>query len=521
MIIIGFVLSLIGGAMIETPIIGYMHGENGLLALICGILFGALFLGPGIAAIVYGAKEAIKTRWEGPLKDVKEALLPGFKEAKAESFLDRKLVDFRKHYSEFFGKSRTLENESIQKDVTQIYRNILQLQKNRLTRLGLTCEMLIRRMAYTKEDGIKRNDYADGKYSIMDITEEVAAKTIYKKDGKEIYTKVDKETANYTIIHARTIGEKEIICPNCGVETTREALLDGCDYCGTKFTVEDLNSRIAMFAFRPDMKLRYEKYERTRNRVILIAVIAAILAVFLGFTVYAVITAPELLEKAEGGILLTLLASIFAIVIASPVYILSFLIVYAGVILPVVAVLAAISFFISKKVKAIKKRPMLARGQEEQIRKWDPNFSIAGFYSNVQNKLSSVIYAENEAQIQTFAYGDLTGLLGRFSDVVAVDVDRLELAAFSAGDKLQRAEVDAFLYLTRYNGKRCRVKKEKMTIALLKDAACKTQVVCAPAITRCRGCGASLDFLQGRKCAYCGREVDLIRYDWVIQNIIY
>ncbi len=163
---------------------------------------------------------------------------------------------------------------------------------------------------------------------------------------------------------------------------------------------------------------------------------------------------------------------------------------------------------------------MMVREKENLIRKKDPEFSIANFYSSIQNKVSSVIFAENEEQIQAFSVSDLTGLMGKYSDVVGVDVDRMEIADYSCDDKLQRAAVDVFLILTRYNGKSCRVKKEMMRVKLEKNADCMSQIVCAPAITRCEGCGSTLDFLQGKQCTYCKREVDLKKYDWAIKEIV-
>lgn len=519
MIILGLIGCLIGGAMMETPIIGYIHGENGIAALIFGIIFGLLFLGPGAAMVFYSVKGMIAERWQLPLKDVLEALNPGFKEVTDNRPLSRKLAVFRQHYSEFLQKPRIGENEPIQQDVTQIFRNIMQLQKDRLNRLGLTCEILLRRMAYTKEDGITEKYYSDGKYDIIDVTEQVAAKTIYLKNGKPVYTKVDKELANYTVLQAKSTGPRRFICPNCGAETTREALLDGCDYCGTRFSVEDLGSRIAVFAFRPDEKLRYEKRLRTRSRLIFLAVCAAVAAVFLGFTIYGIKIAPELLAKADGGIILTLLATIFAVVVASPVYIISFLIVYAGVIIPAVLVLGAAAYFSYRRLQKKRTNPMMDRFYEHTIRKEDPNFSIANFYSSLQNKISSFIYAENARQLQAFSQSDLSGLLAKYRDVVGIDVDYMSITDFSRDEALQHADVDAHLILTRYNGKRCRVRRETMHLKLVKDASCKTQAVCAPAVMRCRGCGSSLDLLQGKFCPQCGRELDLSKFDWVIQEI--
>lgn len=518
--LIGIILCLIGGAMIETPIIGYQGGEYGIVQILAGLVFGALFLIPGVMLIWSAISDRLKNRKKDPyMQELLEALKPGFHEAVGRSKVDQQLLSFRTHYSEFLSKDSVSENETIQQDVTQIFRNILQFQKNRLQRLGLTCEMVIRRMQYTKKEGISTHEFSDGKYRITEITEEVAAKTVYKKAGQEIYTKQDKDTANYTIIQAKQIGGGRMICPNCGAETTREALLDGCDYCGTKFTVEDLGSRIAVFAFRPDFKLRYEKYLRQRNKLLTIALISAVFAVFLGFTIYGIAHFSELLEQADGGIILTLLANLFAVVIASPVYIISFLIVYGNYILPIAAMLAFFSWRISKAIRAAKDAPMLAREREAEIRRFDPNFSIANFYSGVQNKLSSVLFADSQEQIQSFAAGNLTHLLERYRSVVGMDVVSMGITHYAADTHFQHAEVDAVLRLTRYNGKRCFTHREHIRLRLAKAAGCKTQVVCAPAILTCKGCGASLDLLQGKRCTYCGRELELIHYDWVIQDM--
>lgn len=518
--LLGIPMCLIGAAMIETPLLGYLRGENGLAALIFGVVIGAMFLFVGGMFCKMHIQELRKSRKEDSyMKELLEVLKPGFREATGKSYLDRMLHAFREHYSDFMSKPQVDENEAVQKDVTQIFRNVMQLQKNRLMHLGLTCEMVIRRMQYTSKEGIRIETYSDGKYSITEVQEEVAAKTIYKKDGREIYTKQDKDTANYTIIRAQKVGEDKILCPNCGAETTREALLDGCDYCATRFAVEDLGSRIAVFAFRPDYKLRYEKYLRQRNKVLMDLLLAAIAAVFLGFTTYAAVHFSELLEEAGGGIILTILADLFAIIVASPVYIISFLIVYGAYILPAAAILGFISWQITKAVRAIRNRAMLAREREREIRRSDPNFSIAGFYSGVQNKISSVIFAEDREQIQAFAAGDLTYMLGKYANVVGVDVNRMEIRRYYTDPLLQHMDVQADLLLTRYTGKKCYTQRERLRVQLAKAAGCKTQVVCAPAVLTCKGCGASLDLLQGKRCAYCGRELELIEHDWVIQGM--
>lgn len=518
--LIGLILCLIGGALIETPVLGYLRGEYGIAQIIFGLFCGALFLVPGVIFIVSAVSSRLKAHKKDPyMEELLEALKPGFREAVGSSEADPALLSFREHYSAFLSSGHVEENEPIQQDVTQIFRNILQLQKERLTRLGLTCEQMVRRMQYTDETGISMKRYCDGKYSILDVTEEVAARTVYKKDGQTVFTRQDRDTANYTFVEAAQVGDDRVLCPHCGAETTRDALLDGCDYCGTKFTVEDLDSRIALFAFRPDFKLRYEKYLRLRSRILLWAGLAAAAAVLLGFTVYGIIIFPELLAEAGGGLILTVMAGLFAVIIASPAFIVSFLIINIGYILPAAAVLFFVSRRIAKAVRSLRDAPMLAREREEEIRRTDPNFSIAGFYSGVQNKLSTVIFAENEAQLQAFAEGDLRHFAGKYANVAGMDVIRMEITRYAADAQLQYADVDAVLLLTEYTGKRCRTRREHLHLKLVKAADCKTQVVCAPSVLTCRSCGASLDLLQGKRCPYCGRELELSRYDWVIREM--
>lgn len=515
----GLLMVLAGAGLVETPIVGYLHGENDIGSIIFSGFCGLIFLIPGILLIYWKVKDIIQDRGDPDVEKIKEVLNPGFQEAVGGGKLDRQLVSFRDHYSEFFDKDYTVENEEIQKDVTQIFRNMMQFRKNRLNRLGLTCEMQIRRMAYTKEDGIHTRRYSDGKYKMTDVTEEVAARTTYKKNNQPIYTKTDKETANYTIIEAKKVGKDTMICPNCGATTTRQDLLDGCDYCGAKFKVEDLGASIASFAFRADEKLRAEKRRRTINRIWTLVMLGAIAFVVIGFIGYAIHIYPEILAEANGGVILTILSGILSVIVASPAYIVSYVLVYPERVLPVLLVMALISVGAAMAVKSKRKVPAMSMNLVKEVRQKDPNFSIAHFYSDLQNKLSSVLFADNKAQINAFAQGDLSHLLNRYQDVIGVDVDQMLLNGYTVDDAFQYADVKVLLMLTRLNEGKCTVEKETMQVRLVKDAACKTQAVCSPTMMVCQNCGAPMDLLRGKQCYFCDHELNLIKHDWVIQEI--
>ena len=103
--------------------------------------------------------------------------------------------------------------------------------------------------------------------------------------------------------------------------------------------------------------------------------------------------------------------------------------------------------------------------------------------------------------------------------MVGIDVNHMKITDYRTDQKLQYAKVEAYLILTRYTGKKCVVRNEKLTLCLAKSLECRTQAVCAPAVLTYKGCGASLDLLQGKRCAYCDRELDLLQYDWAITDL--
>ena len=145
-------------------------------------------------------------------------------------------------------------------------------------------------------------------------------------------------------------------------------------------------------------------------------------------------------------------------------------------------------------------------------------FSISDFYSGLQNKLAAIHYADNKEQINAFTVVDLGHLLAKYKNVINIDTEEIILEDYFVDDAYQvaTARVKLNVLLNEAMGARSRI--EKLRVQLVKSADCKTQAVCGPSVLRCRGCGASLSLLEGKACHYCGRELDLSQYDWVISD---
>lgn len=99
-----------------------------------------------------------------------------------------------------------------------------------------------------------------------------------------------------------------------------------------------------------------------------------------------------------------------------------------------------------------------------------------------------------------------------------VDIQKLKMESYRLEEKLQRAEVSAELRLLELQGRKIKARRETLKLRMIKDASCKTQAVCGASVMRCQGCGASLSLMDGKTCSYCGRNLDLKAYDWVIDS---
>ena len=512
---VGFVFATLSPAMLEMLILG----NKSWLRIIVGIPIGLFLTVLGFVALVQGCSKfisLIKARRNELQKTLDE------EEEASENPISSLLIRFREHYSDFFRKKYIKENEEIQWEATQLYRNILEFRKKRLSDLGITCEMIIHnighRMEYQDETPLRCNTYSDGKYNIAEVQEIIAAKTVYKKDEEIIHSRIEEDCACYTIVSPIQSGKGKIICPNCGAEATREELLDGCDYCGTKFIIQDLQERIAEFAFRPDYQVALAKYKSIRNRIISYA-FAIILAInFIIFTCYAIASIPDFLSDPETGIFTTIASLLWVIVICSVCVIPLAILIY-GWTFPVIIALFGINAASKAILKKLKSAPNNDLSFAEIIRQYDPNFSISNFYTGLQNKISSIIFAETEAQLHAFADRELPDMFGHYSDVINVEAEYMGITDYRVESSMQHITVDVNLKLTRYKKGKCRYHKERWTMEMVKAADCKTQVVCSPKVMTCQSCGSSLDLLRGKACSYCGNKLDLKQLDWVIDSI--
>ena len=479
---------------------------NGMVALgfliLCIATFWALYT-------LY--KEYDKTGKEWP--SFLTRFFPNYPIIKDYNELTERLSGFRSSYSDFLSSRREEQNSDLQNYASQLMWHSTALQKKRLLKNHLTLEMDSVRRAYSgKQSCIRENRYFDGRYRVSDIYEEISAVRTIRQDGSIIKRIKDNEVAHFTLLSANQTGDDNVTCPSCGNTTTRENLLDGCDYCGTLFTVEDMENRVDSFGLRRDFHTNTSKKEAVRELVFpwttLIVMLPLIYFGLIGAFVY--MPDANIFARLATGLLAAGLLGLLGWSLKS---------MFVMLILP-------LPLLISASSKSMNRKMIYSRAREEeqekkmadQVRKTDPFFSLQSFFGNIQNKLSAIHYAEFPKEINAFSEKDLSSLTKKYKNVVDVDIRKITMESYRADEKLQSADVSAELRLLELERGMIKERNEKLKMKLIKDAGCKTQAVCGASVLKCQGCGASISLMEGKTCKYCGRDLDLKLYDWVIDR---
>ncbi len=426
---------------------------------------------------------------------------------------ERLLTDFKREWGGFFDGGELKEN------VTQIFWHIADLQRRRLRRKNVKLSFAAERRKYTESDPVRRHRIAGGQYIVTEVKEDIAADRVYSREGKELLKIRDRELAHYTLLAAREEGKGAVICPACGMPSSRESLLNGCDACGTKFTVNDLGQRVAGFSLRHDEEMQKQQMERSVDRLSTLAVTILIVAVLAVFGVIMVFLGPLLLMTE--GWLVALAAAV-----------------------GLLAVLSAIAYglfsnygrsgfgmlrFFGKLLIAgtaetegrTGKQESRDRQMEASIRETDPLFNIEVFYNGLENKLASVVYADNASTMNAFAAPgtNLAQLQAECKDYIYLEMIEasLDRHEYLAGKRI--ASVSGRLKLIKADDYGAKKMERFFKAVLEKDEDCLTEEIFTPAVMHCQGCGASVSVLDGNFCRYCGREIDVEKYDWAIKEL--
>ncbi len=425
---------------------------------------------------------------------------------------DSLITDFRKSFQDFFRGDNSRINSSLQHTSTQLYWHILSLQKTRMKKLGVQMGLSVERRKY---DGVSitKDSYFDGKYVITEAKERIQAERTYSFNNITFVKKYN-EVANYNILNAKENFEnKTIICPNCGNPASKENLVDGCDYCDTKFCLEDLGTKVSNFAFRRDHEIEYAKYKDRRKFYIRKAFTICSIPIFIISFISILFV-----SKGDADIAMRITGAFFGAAFMGGA--LGYLgsVFFAFFIFPFIQLKNSVVYESKSFLKKARSHEKENQQIIDALKQKDPLFSREFFYSNIQNKLAAIHYADSNDMVSVFSELELGNLLKNYSSTVDMDVIDIDMKSATFGPDFTNIVLQMTLSLTNLVASRFVESKETVQLVLEKSADCKTKTICEPSAFRCKGCGAPISLLTGGHCEYCGATLNLKNFDWVIKE---
>lgn len=383
--------------------------------------------------------------------------------------------------------------------MTQPFWQSTQISKKRLDQKGLLLDVNI------YEDGMLRmvdtgvvDAQTDGSNIVQSNSRDVIAERKIYRGEKLIYKQKNKEISHVHLLKSKVIGDSAE-CPNCGHLGKIAAFIDGCDYCGAKYVVNDFETKVSGFSLEENT---YKKSRSTFFKGLLALGIITVLIVALG--IFSFIVLISLLQAGNNGkeAIASLLPGLFAITyvpaLLKSLMLMLFLFAILGVFL---------YLFYQKNILG-----------EEKVKAVIPNFSAYDFYQNLEYKLRSIHMADDAHKVSSFATFDLGNLVANYKNVVDCSMTRLVFQ--SAGKNGSQYEIEAVvtLRLFWYDGKRIKNCYEKVKCRLSGTDAILKNNYFAIQEYKCPDCGGNINILDGGNCEYCKTKLDYSKIGWMLSD---
>ena len=414
-------------------------------------------------------------------------------------------TEFKKIYGEYYRNQ--VSDIQLLDYTTQPFWQSMGLSRKRLHEKGLTLEIDMVKDISGDSDMFQEKfkvdkhpvEYkmqleGDGQCEVGQCRENVLVRRIFRKDGKRIYKKVESEQHMATCLKYKVNGNKAV-CPNCGYKSTIASFIDGCDACGSRFTIRDFEPKIAGFSYEQNEYIRLRSLTRSINGmlsyVFLLTMVISTLFIFI---------APCFRNALWIGY-------------AAKMVIINFLAMFMGFI--VLMLFGTISSAITYIVKSSYDKNI---DGEDIAERTVYNISVNDLFQNLEYKIRNIHFANNEKEIIGLEKCKLTDILPFYQDVIDCSVIKLSFIDGKTTKDDYHFDCVAKIRNTINRGKKIRYAYEDVKIGIKGKKGVVDKPVTAMNLYICKNCGSTLNLLEGAACQFCGNEYDMEDYDWVIDH---
>ena len=376
---------------------------------------------------------------------------------------------------------------------------VLENQHARLRSRNLELEYdLVPRGHFVDGNGV-RKEWQDGHYRThMDCRTFRFTRTMTRR-GKKVF-KWQKNSLLYqyiTNVHDSYAAGKDIhICPNCGASSTLAGLMDGCDYCGTRFEMTDLYPKVGNFYHIEDIGMTKDELKGDIKKPILKTACLCIplsvaLSVFGG----------------NGSFLGCLISGLLSGAILSA---------FIGYIAWCARKLVTVFSQAGKAIPLLIRLGDSEKRFERQMQVHSPEFSYTYFMDKIVNLLKTVLFSQ-DPQTMPFYEGDGNPYFQRIVD--SQFTGATSLVNFRVVNGICFVTVDVCLDNLYDSGRNIREQRDWFRMWMCRDISKPIDLHFSIHSINCSSCATSFDAVRHKTCPSCGRPYQLQDMDWIVKNI--
>ena len=340
------------------------------------------------------------------------------------------------------------------------------LEKKRLEKREIRMVHKIFRPASSKS-GRRSNlleFYHDGKYRVNMLGQMTVYDVHYIRNNSLLGV-VDSfggyDHMLYYVLRARNKNGL-YICPNCGGEATLDKLLDGCDYCSSKFDISAFNDKVICLN-------RVQRKDDSRSED------------------------DEIFITTRLTWLLCLACVLFVVTILLAIPIL------------------AVGLY---HIHSLKENKACTEQFFIEIYKRNPGTSKEELIASLDNKIKMIYFADHPGDVAAFVKCDISAFIQANQNIIRCQTGRFKIINYTMDAKYQYMEVERSVRGWRDFGNCMQSRKDiiKMKLAKRIDHKIKNEI----SMYTCQHCGATISLTEGGICKYCGAMMEYDTYDWVI-----
>lgn len=311
--------------------------------------------------------------------------------------------------------------------------------------------------------------FNDGKYVINEVKQNTRYDIRYIRNNGMVTQVERKCNIDYYVLRSST-SNGMYLCPNCGAEMPLDKLLDGCDFCNSKFDISAYNDKVI------SVNRVYDRNDRRSNRG------------HIGFYI-----------------------GMFTLSIFGPAPFAQFF--------PPILILIPIGMLITGILMAINIPKLQAETDRHNhflkiLCHENPGISIEELISSLDSKIKSVHFADHPEDVAAFVKCDIAPYLQANQNVIRCEAGRFMIKDYNTDQNFQYLKVHRGVRVLLDRGNSISEDDKILEITLAKQRKYKHKSDIS--MFTCNHCGATISLTEGGVCKYCGTMMDYDAYDWVI-----